>query len=288
MRRAGRSKRCWEMPELPEVETTRRLIAPVITDRTIRTVHVSGARTLRRQERPADFAGRLEHHVVQRVTRHGKYIVIGVENDLAWIVHLGMSGRLTLAEPSDPVEPHTRFVVGFDAGPQLRFIDPRTFGFTAVLTPEERAVSSLARLGPDALDDLPRSRDLATRLSGRSAPIKAILLDQNVIAGVGNIYADESLHRARIAPQRPAGSLGSDELKHLRSGIRMTLSAALDAGGTTLGDLAYLLPDRRAGGYLPRLRVYGREGEPCRRCGTSIRRSTIRARSTFWCPDCQR
>ena len=288
MRRAGLSKRCLEMPELPEVETTRRLIAPVVTGRMIRTVLVSGARTLRRQEHPPDFTGRLERHRIERVTRHGKYLVIAVEHDLAWIVHLGMSGRLTPTEPSDPVEQHTRFMVGFDAGPQLRFIDPRTFGFTAVLTPEERAVSSLARLGPDALDDLTRSRDLATRLAGRSASIKAILLDQNVIAGLGNIYADESLHRARIAPRRPAGSLGSDEVKHLRSGIKTTLGAALDAGGTTLGDLAYLLPDRRAGGYLPRLRVYGREGEPCKRCGMSIRRATIRARSTFWCPNCQR
>lgn len=276
------------MPELPEVETTRRMVAPVITGRTIRSVRISGPRTLRRQERPADFAARLESRRVEDTGRHGKFIVISVEDDLSWVVHLGMSGRLSLATPSDPVESHTRFVVDFDDGPQLRFIDPRTFGFTVVLTPEELKLSSLARLGPDALDALPRSPQLADRLDGRSAPIKAILLDQGVIAGIGNIYADESLNRARIAPHRPAGGLAYDEVKRLRSGIRATVHAALDAGGTTLGDLAYLLPDRRAGGYLPRLRVYGREGEPCRRCGGPIERSVIRARSTFWCPRCQR
>lgn len=275
------------MPELPEVETTRRHIASALVGRTVERVVVSGRRTLRRQERRADFRGRLLGRIVENVGRHGKFLVVELEGDLSWVFHLGMSGRIALDEPGEPLALHTRLVARFDRGPELRFVDPRTFGFTAVFTPAERAESSLAHLGPDALDDLPDPSELRSALAGRTAPIKALLLDQAVIAGLGNIYADEVLHRSGIDPHRPAGDLDDEEIGRLRSGITATLHEALAAGGTTLDDLAYLLPDRRAGGFLPQLRAYGREGEPCLRCGGRIERSTIRGRSTFSCSHCQ-
>jgi formamidopyrimidine-DNA glycosylase len=154
-------------------------------------------------------------------------------------------------------------------------------------TPDELKESSVSSLGRDALSDLPRTGDLRTLLARRQAPIKALLLDQRIVAGIGNIYADESLHRAAIAPHRPGGLLSSDEVGALRRAIKDTLRHALKWGGTSLDDLAYLLPDGRTGDYVDRLRAYGREDESCRRCGTAIIREVIRGRSSFWCPGCQ-
>lgn len=244
-------------------------------------------RMIRRQPYAPDFVGRLKGRTVRRLGRHGKFMVVELSGDIRWVTHLGMSGRLSLAQRGEPEAPHTNVLIRFGRGVELRFVDPRTFGFMAALTPEEYAAGSLARLGPDALDDLPAVAALATRLSGRSAPIKALLLDQGFIAGVGNIYADEALHRARLRPDRPGGSLDRNELHRLRNAIAPVLREGLERGGTSLDDLAYLLPDGRAGEYVRSLRVYGREDEPCRRCGTPIRRTVIRQRSSFWCPHCQ-
>jgi formamidopyrimidine-DNA glycosylase len=275
------------MPELPEVEATRRALEPALLGRTVASVTVVRPRMVRRQHRPDDFAARLLGTRVMALDRHGKFLLTRLTDDLTWVTHLGMSGRVSLADPYAPLAPHSNVVVRFDRGPEFRLIDPRTFGFVAVYTPEELAESSLGGLGPDAYAGLPVSTVLAGALSGRSAPIKALLLDQRVIAGVGNIYADEALNRARISPHRPGGSLTSDEVGALRRAIRTTLDAGLRHGGTSLDDLAYLLPDGRAGEYTARLRAYGREDEPCRRCGAPIRRDVIRQRSSFWCPGCQ-
>ena len=275
------------MPELPEVETTRRHLAPVLAGATVQAADVRRERMVRRHERPGDFGDRLVGRTVASVGRHGKFILARLDGDLTWVTHLGMSGRIQLAEPGTPEEPHTNVVVDLDRGPQLRFVDPRTFGFMVVLTPDEMDLSPLARLGADALDDLPRSPALSGLLEGRTAPIKALLLDQGIVAGLGNIYADEVLHRARIAPERPAGSLDADEVAALRAAIRPVLEAGLRAGGTSLDDLAYLLPDGRAGEYMARLAVYGRTGERCRRCGDTVTSTVLRGRSTHWCPGCQ-
>lgn len=274
------------MPELPEVETTRRGLEPYLAGKRIVHAESRRARMLRRQPRDRDFADRLQGRRVKALRRQGKFLLFDVEGDLTWVTHLGMSGRMEVAEPGDPEAKHTNVVIR-TADHEIRFVDPRTFGFMAVFTPEELAGSTIARLGPDALTDLPPSRALALRLEGRKPAIKSLLLDQRIVAGIGNIYGDEVLYRAGVAPGRTGGLLTFDEVKAIRQAIGPVLRAGLKYGGISLQDLAYLLPDGRAGEYLDRLKVYGREGEPCRRCGTAIRRSVINQRSSFWCPSCQ-
>ncbi len=276
------------MPELPEVETTRRSLAPVLEGASIAEVYVARPRMLRRQHNPRDFARRLVGERIVEVGRHGKFLMTRLSNDMIWVTHLGMSGRVSLVAKDAPVVPHSNVIVSLETGTDFRFIDPRTFGFVAAFTPDELSESSIGRLGRDALTDLPNSRQLLALLAGRQAPLKALLLDQGIVAGIGNIYADESLHRAAVAPLRPGGSLESAEISALRKAIKDTLQHALRWGGTSLDDLAYLLPDGRTGDYVSRLRAYGREGEQCRRCGGEIVRDVIRARSSFWCPGCQR
>lgn len=276
------------MPELPEVETTRRAIAPALEGRCLVRVDVRRDRMARRNERPTDVVERLTNRRIDTVGRIGKFIVTEVEGDLRWVMHLGMSGRMQLAAPDVPTAAHTNFVAVTDGDIELRFVDPRTFGFVAVFTPGEWDASPMVSLGPDALDHLPPARALGRRLAGRTAPIKALLLDQRILAGIGNIYADEILHRARVHPTRPAGSLRAEEVSAVRRAIRPILNDGLRHGGTSLDDLAYLLPDGRAGTYVERLTVYGRAGEPCRRCGTPIERVVVAQRSSHFCPECQR
>ena len=275
------------MPELPEVETVRRSLAPVLEGARVESVDVSHPRLVRRNENPADVRDRLVGRVVNRIDRTGKYLLADVEGDLTWVTHLGMSGRIELAEPDQQQSPLTRVIVGTNRGVEMRMVDPRTFGFMAVYTPAELANSSIVDLGPDALRELPRSPFWVRRLAGRKVAIKTLLLDQRFVAGIGNIYADEVLHRAKVRPDRPAGSLTVGEIKRLRASVGPVLQAGLRWGGTSLNDLAYLLPDGRAGEYLHRLRVYGREGLPCRRDGSPIERTVIGGRSSFWCSQCQ-
>ena len=276
------------MPELPEVEATRRSTAPALEGCRVVDVHIARTRMLRRQANPDDFGRRLVGRRIEHAGRHGKFLMTTLDDDMIWVTHLGMSGRISLVATSDPVVPHSNVIVSLESGIDFRFIDPRTFGFVAALTPQELEESSMAKLGRDALTDLPRSPELARLLSGRTAPLKALLLDQGILAGIGNIYADESLHRARISPLRPGGTLSTEEVKALRKAISATLQHALRHGGTSLDDLAYLLPDGRTGDFVGRLRAYGREGEGCRRCSGEIKRIVIRGRSSFWCEGCQR
>lgn len=274
------------MPELPEVEATRRLLVPAVEGRRVVRVEVGHDRMLRRQPRPPTFSERLTGRVVRRLGRQGKLLVGEVEGDLALVVHLGMSGRMSVDASTRPRVAHTHVVLGFDDH-DVRMVDPRTFGFVACLTPDEWGASPFAALGPDALKELPRSPRLRASLRTRTAPIKALLLDQRLVAGIGNIYADEILHRARIHPRRPGASLTADEVGRVRAAVRPVLEAGVRHGGTSLADLAHLLPDGRAGEYTKRLAVYGRSGAPCRRCGTLIERIVVSQRSTHFCPSCQ-
>ncbi len=275
------------MPELPEVECTRRFIAPVLTGRRILGVEIGRDRMVRHNRRPEDVPDRLIGREVLDVGRHGKFIVARVEDDISLVIHLGMSGRLQLARPGDPAAPHTNVVLRPDGTDEVRMVDPRTFGFVAAFTPEEAAQSGLSRLGPDALNDPPGATAFLERLDGRTAPIKALLLDQRVIAGLGNIYADEVLFRAGLHPRRAGGSLTHAEVEAILAAIGPVLSDGIAMGGTSLDDLAYLLPDGRAGEYLDRIAVYGRTDEPCPRCGSPIERAIIGQRSSHFCPSCQ-
>ncbi|MEX0666882.1 MAG: bifunctional DNA-formamidopyrimidine glycosylase/DNA-(apurinic or apyrimidinic site) lyase [Acidimicrobiia bacterium] len=273
------------MPELPEVETVRRYLAPVVEGRRFVEVEIRHPRTGRRNASPADVSDRLRGRVVERLDRIGKFLLGRLDSDMIWVTHLGMSGRVVVTKPGEAEALHTHFIARTDAGAEVRLVDPRTFGFVAVFTPVELA--SHLKLGRDALSDLPRTPQLVAALAGRTAPIKSLLLDQRIIAGLGNIYADEVLHRARVRPTRPGGALSRSEMSKLRGAIKPLLEAGIAAGGTSLNDLAYLLPDGRAGEYLDRLRVYGREGQPCRRCGAPIERVVVGGRSSFYCPRCQ-
>jgi formamidopyrimidine-DNA glycosylase len=275
------------VPELPEVETTRRFIEPVLTGRRIERAEVRRPRTARRNVRPEDVAERLVGRRVERVGRRGKFVLADVEGDLTWVIHLGMSGRMQIAEPGEPEAMHTNAVFETDGGVELRFVDPRTFGFVAVFTPDEIEGSGLERVGRDALTDLPSSEEIGHAFAGRIPSVKSALLDQRFIAGLGNIYVDEVLHLARIHPARQIGSLDQNEIARLHDAIVPVLEAGVAHGGTSLNDLAYLLPDGRAGEFMERLGAYGREGEPCRNCGTPIERQVIAQRSSHFCPRCQ-
>jgi formamidopyrimidine-DNA glycosylase len=275
------------MPELPEVETVRRSLEPALVGAVLTGVDLRHARVTRRQPRPRDLRDRLLGRRIGFVGRHGKFLLIDVEGDLTWVIHLGMSGRIRLVSSGGDRLAHTHVVVETDRAQEMHFVDPRTFGFMAVFTPEERAAQPFARLGPDALNSLPRYPRLASWMENRTVAIKSLLLDQRFVAGLGNIYADEVLHRSHIRPDRPAGTLSVGEVRSLRSAIGPVLRAGLRWGGTSLNDLAYLLPDGRSGEYLERLRVYGRAGEPCRRDGNPIERIVLGGRSSFFCPICQ-
>ena len=275
------------MPELPEVETVRRALRPAVEGRKVAAARICHPRTARRHVRSTDVEDRLVGRRALRVGRIGKFLLIEMDADLTWVIHLGMSGRIRLGEPGDPTEGHTRFWAEMESGPLVRLIDPRTFGFVAVFTSGELDDSTLAKLGADAWEALPSAGWLFERMASRTIAVKSLLLDQRFVAGLGNIYSDEVLHRAGIHPSRRAGGLSGAEVGRIHSQVGPVLAEGISRGGTSLDDLAYLLPDGRAGGFLEYLRVYGREGQPCRSCDAPIRRMVIGARSSYFCPECQ-
>jgi formamidopyrimidine-DNA glycosylase len=273
------------LPELPEVEITRRHLEAVLTGRTLARVELRHDRTARHNASREEVVARLQGRRVVAVGRHGKFLRVDLDDGQIMVAHLGMSGRW--AVNADESVPHTHFVAELDDGNRVAFVDPRTFGFVAVYDEDDIGESGLSRLGPDAWASPPDPEELHARLSGRTAPIKALLLDQGPLAGLGNIYADEALFLAGIHPLTPGGALGVEDSARLLDAVFEVLSGAIEHGGTTLDDLAYLLPDGAAGENMTRLRVYGREGEPCDVCGTPIERVVVRARSTNFCPSCQ-
>lgn len=276
------------MPELPEVEITRRHLDEAMSGRRLETVSTTHQRTARHNSGPVELDERLTGRVVGRVGRRGKFLTAPLDDGQTLVAHLGMSGRFTVGDPGEAEPPHTHFRATLDNGAEVRFIDPRTFGFVAVFDEEELGRSGLARLGPDAWDEKIAVDALQQVLARRSAPIKALLLDQVVVAGLGNIYADEVLHMAKIHPLTPGRDLGAGDLERLRDAVDVVLEIAIAHGGTSLDDLAYLLPDGRAGENLESLAVYGRTDQPCPTCGTPIERLVIRARSSHFCPTCQK
>ncbi len=269
------------MPELPEVETVRRSLAPVLEGRALERVEITDPRLTRPLD-PVEVARELEGERVALVDRRGKYLIIRFESGRALLVHLRMTGSFRV--PAEP-DAHGRALLGLDDGTEVAYRDVRRFGTWLLLEPEEVDTYVDERVGREPLADAYRAKHLAERLAGRRAPVKAAILDQRTVAGVGNIYADEALWRARIHPLRPADSLEPDEVKALYRGIRDALRAGIRRQGSTLRD--YRLPDGGSGGAQHEFKVYGRGGEPCDRCGTPIDKTRVAGRGTWYCPTCQ-
>jgi formamidopyrimidine-DNA glycosylase len=270
------------MPELPEVETTVRGLVPVLRGR--RLVSVEARRPDLRRAFPPDLRQRLTGATVTGLSRRAKYGLIAVDRGDTLIFHLGMSGRWRI-DPSD-LGPHDHFLLETDAGRRVALNDPRRFGsLDLVPTGQLEEWAPFAAMGPEPLGDGFTAGYLLEALSGRSAPIKALLLDQGIVAGLGNIYVCEALHMAGIAPSRAAGRISKPRLERLVEAIQTVLLAAIEAGGSSLRD--YARPSGELGYFSKQWRVYGREGEACH-CGSPIRRRSDSGRSTFFCPRCQR
>jgi formamidopyrimidine-DNA glycosylase len=274
------------MPELPEVESVRRQLAPRLEGRRFDSVAISDARLTRPVE-PLVVAVELEGERVAALERRGKYLIVGFESGRGLLIHLRMTGSLRHGDGGSlPDDPYRRAVVRLDDGSDVAYRDVRRFGTWLLLEPDELEPYLDARVGPEPLLDSYRARDLAERLAHRKAPVKAAILDQRTVAGVGNIYADEALWRARIHPLTPAASLEPEQVRALHRGIRRALQQGIARQGSTLRD--YALPDGGSGSMQDEFKVYGRGGEPCERCGTPIDKTRAAGRGTWYCPSCQR
>jgi formamidopyrimidine-DNA glycosylase len=292
------------MPELPEVEVTRRQIEPLLLGRRIVRIRTTEPSYFFVTS-PAELRRRLVGRQVEHLERLGKYLIARLDSGERLLLHLGMTGQLFASGVSSvrlrsatrgaslrqnaqhgvfAPDVHTHLCLRFDdAGPDVIFRDVRKFGKVQLLRPEQPS-PRLERLGVDAL--AVRSEHLHTASRGRKVAIKSLLLDQSVLAGVGNIYADEALFLAGVAPTRRAGRLSRDECARLARSVKGVLGRAIRAGGSSISD--YVRPDGADGLYQLESRVYGRQGEPCQRCATPIRRVVIGQRSSHYCPRCQR
>jgi formamidopyrimidine-DNA glycosylase len=278
------------MPELPEVESLRRILARSAPGRTI--VAARGGRlALRRRRLPRDFARTLTGRRIERIARRAKYLVVELDGGLVLLVHLGMSGSLTHRLPGfsdDGLDPrHDHVELRLDDGSRLVFNDPRRFGMVRLLRRDAlESTPELRGLGPEPLS---RDFDAAylTRMArGRRAAIKNLLMDQRIVAGIGNIYASEILFLARVRPTRRAGRVTRDEIPRIVAATPKVLKSAIGSGGTTFR--SYRDSRGRPGAFAPRLRVYGREGEPCYTCSAPIRNVVVGQRASFYCPSCQK
>lgn len=272
------------MPELPEVETVRRTVLPAVGGK-ITSLWTSGMGLHMARKPPAAKLKKLIGTKITAVRRHGKYLLVDTSGPASLLVHLGMTGRLRLHAKADPRAPHTHVIFGLGAR-ELRFSDPRRFGQVDVVTRgEEHAHAGLALLGPDAMDTAIDVGALLETAKRKKTTLKAFVLDQRVIAGVGNIYASEALWRAKLRPTQRTNQLTAPAAKRLAAAIREVLERALDNGGTTLSD--FVDADGYAGENAKYLWVYDRDGQPCPRCKTKILRSVLQGRATYACPTCQ-
>ncbi len=297
------------MPELPEVETVRRGLERLVVGRSVAAVQVDHARAVRRHEAGAqDFAGLLVGRTLQAAVRRGKYLWLPLDSGDALVAHLGMSGQLLALAAEAPAGPHLRVRVRFaDSGPELRFVDQRTFGGLAVQElvrdPAVRGETAVrgntavgvgaalvprgvAHIAPDPLEPAFDDAAFAAALRKRRTGVKRALLDQTLISGIGNIYADEALWRARLHWARPTEALRPIDVRRLLQGVREVLADAIEAGGTSF-DALYVNVNGESGWFDRSLDAYGQEGRPCRRCGTPIRRDRWMNRSAYSCSKCQ-
>lgn len=283
------------MPELPEVETVRRGLEPALTGARLTKVQVN--RPDLRFPFPEDFAARLEGAVVERLERRAKYLRFPLSTGETWVTHLGMTGRFTLdgVAPGEFEEPapvggkHEHLSLTTGAGRRIGFSDARRFGYMALIpTGEIDEHPWFKGLGPEPLGNEFNAGVLKTAFKGKKQNVKASLLDQRIVAGLGNIYVVEALYRSRISPLTPAGRIALPRLERLTAAIREVLTEAVAAGGSTLRDFANA--EGGQGYFQHRFDVYGREGEPCpgEDCKGKVKRIVQAGRSTFWCPSCQK
>src|SRR6201999_904027 len=282
------------MPELPEVEVVRQGLQRHVAGRTIDKVSVLHPRAVRRHlAGPADFEGALAGRPVSGARRRGKYLWLPVGAD-ALLAHLGMSGQFIVGDPNRPLSSHVRVRFTFtDGGPDLRFTDQRTFGhlwLVPLADPDDRSrvvPEPIVHIAPDPLESAFDPEAFAARLRRKKTQLKRALLDQSLISGIGNIYADEALWRAKLHWSRPTETLRPAEVSRLLEAVRDVLSEALKAGGTSF-DALYVNVNGESGYFDRSLNAYGREGEPCGRCATPIRRDAFMNRSSYSCPTCQK
>jgi formamidopyrimidine-DNA glycosylase len=274
------------LPELPEVETIRAHLEPRLVGRRLERVEIADPR-LTRPEPPEAVAVELEGEEIRAVGRRGKYLVVEFVSGRHLLIHLRMTGNVEHPAPGGfDADPYRRAVVRLDDGSDVAYRDVRRFGTWELLEPGELdGYFAQRRLGREPLERPFTTNALAQAFAGRKAPVKSALLDQRAAAGVGNIYADEALWRARIHPLRPAGSLNREEIAALRSGIREALKMGIARQGATLRD--YRDPNGARGRMQEEFRVYGRAGEPCFRCRTPIEKIRAGGRGTWFCPSCQ-
>jgi len=275
------------MPELPEVETVARRLQSRLPGATIADAHVLWGRTIAYPQPPERFSAEISGGVVNRVGRRAKSVVVYLDDGRVMTVALRMTGALILAASGAAPDPHARVVFDLADGRELRFRDARKFGRIGLYPGRgrRRVADVFARHGPEPLAPSFTAARLASRLRRRSARLKTLLLDQSFIAGVGNIYADEALWRARLHPLRRADTLTEAEVRRLHRAIRASLREGLAGGGASYRD--YVDPDGEPGLAAERMRVYRRTGEPCFRCGRPIERIVVGARATHFCPRCQ-
>lgn len=277
------------MPELPEVETVRRGLDQHLVGRTVEHVEVGRERVVRRTSREALIDG-LTNTTILRADRRGKYLLMPLDSGDVMMIHLRMSGQVLIADRGADRPLHTHVVLSLDNDTEMWFVDPRTFGEVVVFDPSNAAVElpPIARLGVDPIaDDFPRPH-LRQLVRATSQTLKPFLLDQTKVAGIGNIYADEILHRARLRPDRAANTIDAAATWRLHDAIRDILNNSIKVGGSTLGDAQYVDVDGESGSFQNEHRVYGRTGQRCSTCGRGwIRRTISGGRSTHYCPVCQ-
>jgi formamidopyrimidine-DNA glycosylase len=277
------------MPELPEVEVVRRDLEREVLGKRIKTVEVTGARTVRRHRNRKDFIARVEGRKITAVDRKGKYLVLRLDNGDVLVVHLGMSGQLRwIKSAKEPPVRHTHVVIAFPGG-QLRYVDPRTFGEMFVTAADQLTaeVDELAHLGFDPLDDAMSWERFASLLHRRSTKLKSLLMDQKFVAGVGNVYSDEVLFEAGLRHDRLSDSLTSQEIRRLYRALVETLQEAVKHRGSSLADEQYVDLFGKLGDFQRHHQVYARAGSACPRCRHQIVRARVGGRSTFYCEACQ-
>lgn len=273
------------MPELPEVETVRRTLQRLVAGKTIERVDVRLPRIVRRPAEPEAFVRALEGLTIRKVERRGKFLKFDLDS-LLLISHLRMEGRYGLYDAADELEPHTHVVFRFTDGTELRYKDVRQFGTMDLYRPGEELVEGpLHKLGLEPLDESFTEVAFRNAVAGKSTKIKPLLLNQECVVGLGNIYVDEALHTAGIHPERPAASLKRSEIARLYEAIVRTLSDAVEAGGSSVK--SYVNGQGEQGAYQFRLRAYGRQNEPCATCGSPIVKFVVGGRGTHVCPRCQ-